>query len=99
LRGITVIKYVDEFLDRGHAETLAGAIRRTATRPWTVMEVFGGQTHSIVRFGRDELLPETVTLVHGQGCQVCVPPLAGCLRRNIRGCWRSWRSALGRVSG
>lgn len=66
------MKYVDEFRDRGHAETLAGAIKRTVTRPWTIMEVCGGQTHSIVKFGLDELLPETVTLVHGPGCPVCV---------------------------
>jgi hydrogenase expression/formation protein HypD len=66
------MKYVDEFRDRGHAETLAGAIKRTVTRPWTIMEVCGGQTHSIVRFGLDELLPEMVTLVHGPGCPVCV---------------------------
>jgi len=45
------MKYVDEFRDRGHAETLAGAIKRTVTRPWTIMEVCGGQTHSIVKFG------------------------------------------------
>lgn len=69
------MKYVDEFRDRGHAETLAGAIKRTVTRPWTIMEVCGGQTHSIVKFGLDELLPETVTLVHGPGCPVCVTPI------------------------
>ena len=70
------MKYVDEFRDRGHAETLAGAIKRTVTRPWTIMEVCGGQTHSIVKFGLDELLPEMVTLVHGPGCPVCVTPIA-----------------------
>jgi hydrogenase expression/formation protein HypD len=69
------MKYVDEFRDRGHAETLAGAIKRTVIRPWTIMEVCGGQTHSIVRFGLDELLPEMVTLVHGPGCPVCVTPV------------------------
>jgi hydrogenase expression/formation protein HypD len=52
------MKYVDEFRDRGHAERLAGAIRRTVTKPWTIMEVCGGQTHSIVRFGLDSLLPQ-----------------------------------------
>jgi len=70
------MKYVNEFRDRGHAETLASAIKRTVTRPWTIMEVCGGQTHSIVKFGLDELLPETVTLVHGPGCPVCVTPTA-----------------------
>jgi hydrogenase expression/formation protein HypD len=66
------MKYVDEFRDRGHAETLAGAIKRTVTRPWTIMEVCGGQTHAIVRFGLDSLLPKGLTLVHGPGCPVCV---------------------------
>ena len=70
------MKYVDEFRDRDHAETLAKAITAMATKPWTIMEVCGGQTHSIVRFGLDELLPKTVTLVHGPGCPVCVTPVA-----------------------
>jgi len=69
------MKYVDEFRDRGHAETLAHAIKSIVTRPWTIMEVCGGQTHSIVRFGLDELLPGIVTLVHGPGCPVCVTPV------------------------
>jgi len=60
------MKYVDEFRDRGHAETLAGAIRRTVTKPWTIMEVCGGQTHSIVRFGLDSLLLQKFTLVQGR---------------------------------
>jgi len=64
------MKYVDEFRDRGHAETLACAIKRTVTRPWTIMKVCGGQTHSIVRFGLDSLLPKDRTLVHGPGCPV-----------------------------
>lgn len=70
------MKYVDEFRDCDHAETLAGTIKRIVTRPWTIMEVCGGQTHSIVKFGLDELLPEMVTLVHGPGCPVCVTPTA-----------------------
>lgn len=70
------MKYVDEFRDRDHAKTLAAAITAAVTKPWTIMEVCGGQTHSIVRFGLDELLPETVTLVHGPGCPVCVTPVA-----------------------
>ena len=69
------MKYVDEFRDRDHAATLAAAVRRTVTRPWTLMEVCGGQTHAIVRFGLDELLPSSVTLVHGPGCPVCVTPV------------------------
>ncbi len=69
------MKYVDEFRDRGYAETLAGSIKRIVTRPWTIMEVCGGQTHSIVRFGLDALLPSNLTLVHGPGCPVCVTPI------------------------
>jgi len=60
------MKYVDEFRDRGHAETLAGAIKRTVTRPWTIMEVCGGQTHSIVRFGLDSLLPQGLMVIQGR---------------------------------
>ena len=51
------------------------AIRRQMTRPWSIMEVCGGQTHSIVRFGLDEMLPPELTLIHGPGCPVCVTPL------------------------
>lgn len=60
------MKYVDEFRDRGHAENLTGAIRRTVTRPWTIMEVCGGQTHPIVRFGLESLLPQGLMLVQGR---------------------------------
>jgi hydrogenase expression/formation protein HypD len=52
----------------------ADAIARAVTRPWTLMEVCGGQTHAIVRFGLDAMLPDGVTLVHGPGCPVCVTP-------------------------
>jgi len=69
------VKYVDEYRDRTAAERLAGEIARTVTRPWTVMEVCGGQTHSIVKYGIDRLLPEALTLVHGPGCPVCVTPI------------------------
>lgn len=70
------MKYVDEFRDGHHARALAEAIRRKVTRPWSLMEVCGGQTHSIVRFGLDELLPPEVSLIHGPGCPVCVTPVA-----------------------
>jgi len=70
------VKYVDDFRNRDTAETLATAIRNSVTRPWTIMEVCGGQTHAIVRFGLDQLLPSAVTLVHGPGCPVCVTPVA-----------------------
>jgi hydrogenase expression/formation protein HypD len=66
------VKYVDEYRDAALVRKLAEAIARIATRPWTVMEICGGQTHAIVKFGLDELLPPTITLVHGPGCPVCV---------------------------
>lgn len=69
------MKYLDEFHDPELAGRLLDDIRATVTRPWTLMEVCGGQTHSIVRHGIDQLLPETVELVHGPGCPVCVTPL------------------------
>jgi hydrogenase expression/formation protein HypD len=69
------VKHLDEYRDPVLADKLARAIRRTVTRPWTVMEVCGGQTHTIVRSGLDRLLPECIRLVHGPGCPVCVTPL------------------------
>jgi hydrogenase expression/formation protein HypD len=70
------MKYIDEFRDAGAAHRLAEAIARITTRPWTLMEVCGGQTHSIVRHGIDQMLPEGVALLHGPGCPVCVTPTA-----------------------
>jgi hydrogenase expression/formation protein HypD len=69
------MKYVDEYRDEAAARKFLDAIRRRTTRPWTLMEVCGGQTHTLVKFGIDELLPEEITLVHGPGCPVCVTPL------------------------
>lgn len=69
------MKYVDEYRDPVAAQELARELERTVTRPWTIMEVCGGQTHAIVRFGIDTLLPPDVELVHGPGCPVCVTPL------------------------
>jgi len=69
------MKYLDEYRDAEAARKLAEAIARTVTRPWTIMEVCGGQTHTIVKFGIDRLVPEAVELVHGPGCPVCVTPL------------------------
>ncbi len=69
------MKYVEEFRDERAVRVLADALRRSITRPWTIMEICGGQTHSIVRFGIDELLPPEITLVHGPGCPVCVTPI------------------------
>jgi hydrogenase expression/formation protein HypD len=69
------VKYRDEYRDPAAARALAERIARTATRPWTLMEVCGGQTHAIVRYGIDALLPPGLTLVHGPGCPVCVTPV------------------------
>ena len=69
------MKYIDEYRDATAAEMFSKSIHEIVTRPWTLMEVCGGQTHSIVKFGIDELLPEKVELVHGPGCPVCVTPL------------------------
>lgn len=69
------MKFVDEYREAAPARELAAAIGRAVTRPWTIMEICGGQTHAIVKFGLDQLLPPQVTLVHGPGCPVCVTPL------------------------
>jgi len=69
------MNYVHEYRDAGAARTLAGEIASTVTRPWRIMEVCGGQTHAIVRFGIDQMLPRDITLLHGPGCPVCVTPL------------------------
>src|SRR4026208_2218351 len=69
------MKYIEEYRDGEAAQQYARAIARITTKPWTLMEVCGGQTHAIVRFGIDELLPKTITLVHGPGCPVCVTPV------------------------
>jgi hydrogenase expression/formation protein HypD len=69
------VKFIDEYRNEAAATALAGAIARTVTRPWVIMEVCGGQTHTIVRYGLDHLLPPQVELVHGPGCPVCVTPL------------------------
>ncbi|MGE5124959.1 MAG: hydrogenase formation protein HypD [Betaproteobacteria bacterium] len=69
------MRHVDEYRDPRAVEAVVRRIRATVTRPWTLMEVCGGQTHSILKFGLDELLPEQVRLVHGPGCPVCVTPL------------------------
>jgi hydrogenase expression/formation protein HypD len=69
------MKHLDEHRDPQAAGQLAARIARTVTRPWVLMEVCGGQTHSIVKHGLDRLLPPSVELVHGPGCPVCVTPL------------------------
>jgi hydrogenase expression/formation protein HypD len=69
------MKFIDEYRDGRAARRYARAIVQLTTQPWTIMEVCGGQTHAIVRFGIDELLPKAITLVHGPGCPVCVTPV------------------------
>jgi len=69
------MKYLDEYRDGELAHKLAREIHRITTKPWAIMEVCGGQTHAIVKFGIDELLPRQVELIHGPGCPVCVTPL------------------------
>lgn len=69
------MKFVDEYRDADATAALAAEIARAATRPHVVMEVCGGQTHSILRYGLDRMLPAHVELVHGPGCPVCVTAL------------------------
>jgi len=69
------MKYIDEFRDPRVAELLLGRIAEAVTRPWTVMEVCGGQTHTLLRSGIDRLLPNGLQVIHGPGCPVCVTPL------------------------
>jgi hydrogenase expression/formation protein HypD len=69
------MKYLDEYRDPQVAAGLARSIAEAVTRPWVLMEVCGGQTHAIVRYGIDRLLPPGVELVHGPGCPVCVTPI------------------------
>jgi hydrogenase expression/formation protein HypD len=70
-----MMKYVEEYRGAEEAHRYVRALRSLVTRPWTLMEVCGGQTHAIVRFGIDQLLPPELTLLHGPGCPVCVTPV------------------------
>ena len=69
------MKFLDEYRDSEAAREYASRIHGMTTRPWKVMEICGGQTHSIIKFGIDQVLPSEITLVHGPGCPVCVTPL------------------------
>jgi hydrogenase expression/formation protein HypD len=69
------MRFVDEYRSEPEAQRFFAAIRRTVTRPWTLMEICGGQTHTLIKSGIDRLLPEEVQLVHGPGCPVCVTPI------------------------
>jgi len=69
------MKYVDEYREEKVARALARELAAAVTRPWVLMEICGGQTHTLMRYGIDELIPPPVELVHGPGCPVCVTPL------------------------
>lgn len=69
------MKHVDEYRSGAFARKISILIRNTVTRPWTIMEICGGQTHTIIKSGLESLLPTEITLVHGPGCPVCVTPL------------------------
>jgi hydrogenase expression/formation protein HypD len=69
------VKFVDEYRQEEDVKRVLASLARTVTRPWTVMEICGGQTHTLLRSGIDRMLPDLVTVVHGPGCPVCVTPL------------------------
>jgi hydrogenase expression/formation protein HypD len=69
------VRYIDEYRDEAAARKFAELIGQITTRQWTLMEICGGQTHTIVKYGIESLLPKEITLVHGPGCPVCVTPL------------------------
>jgi len=69
------MRYIDEYRSEAAAKRMATRIRQVTTHPWTLMEICGGQTYTIVKYGLEELLPDEITLVHGPGCPVCVTPL------------------------
>jgi hydrogenase expression/formation protein HypD len=69
------MKYITEYRDAHHVQAVIDEIARTVRQPWVIMEICGGQTHSIMKYGLDQLLPEGLELVHGPGCPVCVTSL------------------------
>ncbi len=69
------MKYIDEFRDAALVKNMIGELNQITTQPWVIMEICGGQTHAIKRYGIDQLLPPEIELVHGPGCPVCVTPL------------------------
>jgi hydrogenase expression/formation protein HypD len=70
------MRYVDEYRNEQAAHKLLALIQRRVTRPWAIMEICGGQTHTLIRSGIDRMLPPQIELVHGPGCPVCVTPIA-----------------------
>jgi len=69
------LKYIDEYRDKQLVEILIRQIRDEVTRKWTIMEICGGQTHAIMKYSLQDLLPEEISLIHGPGCPVCVTPV------------------------
>ena len=69
------MKHIDEYRDKQLVETLIRQIRHEVTRKWTIMEICGGQTHTIMKYSLQDLLPEEISLIHGPGCPVCVTPV------------------------
>lgn len=69
------MKYIDEYRDRKAIELLVSEIEKVVTREWVIMEICGGQTHTILKYGIEDLLPGRIQLIHGPGCPVCVTPL------------------------
>ena len=69
------MKYLDEFRDGGAAKNLSLKIHSATTKNWNIMEICGGQTHSILKYSVEEFLPDEIQLIHGPGCPVCVTPL------------------------
>jgi hydrogenase expression/formation protein HypD len=69
------MKYIDEYRDAKAVKALVGQIETIVTKPWVIMEICGGQTHTIMKYGLEEFLPKILTIVHGPGCPVCVTPL------------------------
>ena len=69
------MKYVEEYRDLKLVRKISDEIKKAVTRPWVIMEICGGQTHSILKYNLEEFLPEEISLVHGPGCPVCVTSL------------------------
>jgi hydrogenase expression/formation protein HypD len=69
------LKHIDEYRDKSLVDNLIRKIKSQVTRPWTIMEICGGQTHAIMKYDLQELLPESITMIHGPGCPVCVTPV------------------------
>ncbi len=69
------MKYLDEYRDPQIAKALIAGLERKVSKPWVLMEICGGQTHTLMRYGIDELIPSQIELVHGPGCPVCVTPV------------------------